>query len=636
MSPNIPSQFFYGGDYNPEQWSRDVWLEDMRLMKLAGVNLVTLGVFSWANLETSDGVYQFDWLDELFELLHVNGIGIDLATATASPPAWLSADHPEMLPVNYSGTRLSFGGRQGYCISSPIYKKKSGELARKLAERYGKHPALKMWHVNNEYGCHNPICYCEISALAWRDWLQRRYGDLDSLNQAWGTNFWSQRYHAWSEIFPPSETPIGTYPNPSMTLDYRRFSNEQILDLYKNERDIIRSLDSAHPITTNFMSMKNTAVVDYWQWAAEVDFVSTDHYLLSHDPRNYIDLAYEADLTRGFAGGKPWLLMEHSTSAVNWQETNVAKANGEMLANSMSHVARGSNGAMFFQWRQSVSGSEKFHSAMVPHTGEKSRVWGNVLELGSKLQELSALASTETEQAEVAIIYDYQSFWALSQRNLPSTAIDYPELAHDWYRALWDLGIRVDFVKPGSSALELSKYKAVLAPMLYLLDDDSEQSLIDYSTAGGSLIVSYFTGISNQVDTVKLGGYGGKLVRDHLGVFVDEFAPIRSGEKVLLSNGMTGTEWSQFASAEGAEVEASFVGGIADGSLAIAKSARGFNWYLGTRLTSESNLKFFTEISDVLALTRRGGNEVEVIRRGGVEFRIDHRVNQVIWQTYDQ
>jgi beta-galactosidase len=310
MTLALPSQLFYGGDYNPEQWSREVWLEDMRLMREAGVNLVTLGVFSWANIETSDGVYEFGWLDEIINLLHENGIGVDLATATASPPAWLTISHPEVLPVNYHGTRLSHGGRQGYCISSPIYKAKSGQLARKLAERYASHPAIKMWHVNNEYGCHNPICYCDVSALAWRVWLQKKYQNLDELNLAWGTNFWSQRYHRWEEILPPRETPVGTYPNPSMVLDYRRFSNDEILDLYLNERDEIRALDAVHPITTNFMSMKHTNVLDYWQWAGEVDFVATDHYLMADDRRNYVDLAFQADLTRGFAGGKPWLLMD--------------------------------------------------------------------------------------------------------------------------------------------------------------------------------------------------------------------------------------------------------------------------------------------------------------------------------------
>lgn len=633
MPPAMPSQLFYGGDYNPEQWSKDVWLEDMRLMREAGVNLVTLGVFSWATIEVADGVFEFGWLDEIIELLHENGIGVDLATATASPPAWLTIANAEVLPVNYSGTRLSHGGRQGYCISSPIYKAKTGQLAAKLAERYGKHPAIKMWHVNNEYGCHNPICYCDVSASAWRVWLQRKYSDLDALNKAWGTNFWSQRYHQWAEILPPRETPMGTYPNPTMVLDYRRFSNDEILSLYVNERDAIRAIDSSHPITTNFMSMKHTSVLDYWQWASEVDFVATDHYLIAEDERNFIDLAFQADLTRGFAGGKPWLLMEHSTSAVNWQDRNLPKARGEMLANSLSHVARGSNGAMFFQWRQSISGSEKFHSAMVPHTGEQSRVWKNVKELGGKLGELTELASAETEAAEVAMIFDYQSWWALSQRNLPSTSIDYPELAHDWYRALWDLGVRVDFVAPGSTAQQLAKYKMVLAPMLYLLDSKAEQELIHYSENGGYLVASYFTGISDEVDAVKLGGYGGKLVRDCLGVFVDEFAPVRVGESVHLSNGMSATEWSQFASVTSASLTASFVGGVADGSAAIAQSSGGT--YVGTRLDDDSNRKLFQGIVAVLGILIRGGGGVEVIRRGQLEIAIDHNTNSVSWSKND-
>jgi beta-galactosidase len=631
MTPAMPSQLFYGGDYNPEQWGREVWLEDMRLMREAGVNLVTLGVFSWTNIEIADGVFEFGWLDEIIDLLHQNGIGVDLATATASPPAWMTIANPEVLPVNYQGTRLSHGGRQGYCISSPIYKAKSGQLAARLAERYGNHPAIQMWHVNNEYGCHNPICYCDVSALAWREWLKERYVDLDALNHAWGTNFWSQRYHQWEEILPPRETPIGTYPNPTMVLDYRRFSNDEILELYKNERDAIRAVDSVHPITTNFMSMKHTSVLDYWQWASEVDFVATDHYLMADDPKNYIDLAFQADLTRGFAGGKPWLLMEHSTSAVNWQDRNIPKAQGEMLANSISHVARGSNGAMFFQWRQSISGSEKFHSAMVPHTGERSRVWQSVKELGAKLHELKVLAGTETEAAQVAMIFDYQSWWALSQRNLPSTSISYPELAHDWYRAFWELGVRVDFVAPGSSAAALSNYKVVLAPMLYLLNTDDEQALIDYSTAGGSLVVSYFTGISSEVDAVKLGGYGGSLVREHLGVFVDEFAPVRLGETVKLSNGMFGSEWSQFATTSSAFELATYVEGVASGSTAIARSASGRDWYIGTRLDDASNQQLFASLAADLQLEQNGGNGVEVIKRGGLELSIDHKTNQVSW-----
>lgn len=629
MSLEIPAQLFYGGDYNPEQWSRDVWHEDMRLMREAGVNLVTLGVFSWATLETSEGNYEFGWLDEIFELLHKNGIGVDLATATASPPAWLTKNHPVILPETSSGVRLSHGGRQGYCVSSPIYRRKAAQLATELAKRYGTHPALKMWHINNEYGCHNPLCFCEISADAFRVWLKNKYKELDSLNLAWGTNFWSQRYHQWDQINPPRQTPDGTFPNPTMMLDYRRFSSDQILDLYLAEKEAIRAIDSVHPITTNFMSMKHSMNIDYWRWASEVDFVATDHYLNAEDPENYIDLAFQADLTRGFAGGKPWLLMEHSTSAVNWQERNLAKADGEMIANSLSHVARGSNGAMFFQWRASVSGSEKFHSAMVPHAGENSRIFKNVKDLGIKLNQLSKIASEETHKAEVAMVFDYQSWWALSQRNLPSTSINYPQLAHDWYRALWALGIRVDFVSPDVSPLVLAGYRAVLMPMTYLLSVQQEQKFSEYADQGGSLVVSYFTGISNENDTVKLGGYGGSLILDTLGVLVEEFAPVAQTDEVLLSNGFVGTEWAEFATVVSASVEASFASGVSSGSVAIAKASNGRSWYVGTRLNRKSASQLFDRIASDLNLNREGGAGIEVIRRGGLKFVIDHNSKTV-------
>lgn len=629
MSPRLPNELFFGGDYNPEQWPREVWLEDVRLMREAGVNLVTLGVFSWANLEHSDGNYHFEWLDDIFELLHANGIGVDLATATASPPAWLTIAHPEILPVNQCGVRLSHGGRQGYCVSSPIYKTKAVALATKLAERYGKHPALKMWHINNEYGCHNPHCYCDVSALAFRTWLQTKYDSLEALNEAWGTNFWSQKYHRWEEILPPRQTPDGTYPNPTQMLDFRRFSSDQILDLYLSERDAIRALDVVHPITTNFMSLRHAMNTDLWRWAREVDFVSTDHYLNAEDPENYIDLAFHADLTRGFAGGKQWLLMEHSTSAVNWQEHNLAKANGELLCNALSHVARGSNGAMFFQWRQSTRGSEKFHSAMVPHAGEASRIFKAVKELGSTLKELSSLSEAITNQAKVAMVYDYQSWWALSQRNLPTTDIDYPAIAHDWYRALWKLGVQVDFVGPDVSPLTLAQYHAVLMPMTYLLSDAQERKFIEYAGQGGTLIASYFTGISNESDEVKLGGYGGALVRESLGLLVEEFSPLANGKTISLSNGFTGTQWSEFATAIDSQVLATYADGIAAGGVAVAQKHN--SYYIGTRLDDRSLSQLFTQILHKLEISTSSSDATEKIGRGGLVFEIDNTSKQVKW-----
>jgi beta-galactosidase len=623
----LPSSktLYYGGDYNPEQWSREVWEQDVVLMNQANVNLVTLGVFSWANIEVADGDYRFDWLDEIIELLHSHNISVDLATATASPPAWLTRKYPEMLPVTNSGVRLSHGGRQGYCPSSPIYMEKSVALAEQLAKRYSNHPALLMWHVNNEYGCHNPHCFCEISAEAFITWLKNKYQSLDALNKAWGTNFWSQRYHDWQEISPPRQTPAGTYPNPGQSLDFHRFSDDQILDLYKAERDAIRKIDSKHPITTNFMSMKGNRFIDYWKWAKEVDFVSTDHYLNAEEPKNYIDLAFNADLTRGFANGDPWLLMEHSTSAVNWQNLNKAKSDGEMIRNSMSHVARGSSGAMFFQWRASVAGSEKFHSAMVPHAGTETRIFRDVVDLGARIKDLAELGHEKTKQASVAMIYDYQSYWALSQRNLPSDEIVYPQLAHDWYRALWTLGVQVDFVSPLAPLEKFLEYELILAPMLYLIPEELEQKLIDYAKTK-SLVVSYMSGISDSSDTVKLGGYGGDLIRETLGVFVSEFSPLNPKEPTRLSNGFSATSWSELSSATTSTVVAEFTQGPAKGSLAIAKqeSFSRPSWYLASRLEDDSLIQFFTTSLAELGIETEQSDGVERVVRGKHEFYINH------------
>jgi beta-galactosidase len=624
---------YYGGDYNPEQWDESVWLEDVALMREAGVNLVTLGVFSWANIEIADGVYEFGWLDRIIELLHANGIGIDLATATASPPAWLLKQHPEMASVTQEGIRLSHGGRQNYCISSPVYKAKSTALAAKLADRYGSHPAVKAWHVNNEYGCHNPMCFCETSADAWRAWLEAKYGTLDRLNFAWGTHFWSQRYHAWDEVNPPRQTPMGTSPNPTMMLDFHRFGNHQILELYKSERDAIRASGAKQPITTNFMSMKHFRFLNYFEWANEVDFVSTDHYLISADPLSHVEMAFEADITRGFAKGKPWLLMEHSTSAVNWQDVNYAKTDGQLFRNSIGHIARGSNGAMFFQWRASIAGSEKFHSALVPHAGTNTRTWRTVVELGQKVKQLEAVSGKETKPAQIAIVFDHHSWWALSQRNLPSTDIDYPDLVHEWYAALYELGARVDFIPAGFSKEKLDEYEVVLLPMTYLLSEADEDALIAYAKNGGSLVTSYFTGISDENDHVKLGGYGGRLVRDAYGVFVEEFAPQSADAEITLDNGLVASHWQQWATSTDAESVTRFTGGPAEGFVAMAKKwiGRKPSWYVGTRLRPESNVAFFGSVLRELGIETAGGNGVEVVQRGDLTFVIDHNQNIVEW-----
>src|SRR5215208_2067648 len=347
MPPRLADgRLSYGGDYNPEQWAEEVWAEDLRLMQEARVNLVSVGIFSWSLLQPGPDRFDFGWLDRVLDGLHAAGVRADLATATASPPPWFSHQHPESLPITADGTRLWPGGRQAYCPSSPAYRAAVAALVEAIATRYAEHPSLALWHVNNEYGCHVAHCHCETSAAAFRVWLERRYGDLDALNAAWATTFWSQRYDDWAEIGPPRTAP--TFANPTQQLDWWRFSSDELRECYRNELAILRRITPAVPVTTNFMT-PSFKPVDYFGWAGEIDLISTDHYLRPAEGDTALDLALSGDLTRGLAGGEPWLLMEHSTSAVNWQARNLAKRPGEMRRNSLAHVARGSDGAMFFQ-----------------------------------------------------------------------------------------------------------------------------------------------------------------------------------------------------------------------------------------------------------------------------------------------
>jgi beta-galactosidase len=577
LSPLLTG-LLYGGDYNPEQWSDDVRRADVELMREAGVNLVTVGVFAWAWLEPEPGRYTFGWLDEVLDLLHGKGIRVDLATATAAPPPWFSHAYPGSLPVDRDGRRLWYGSRQSFCASSPEYRRAALALVEQLAARYRDHPALAMWHIHNEYGCHNLTCYCDVSAEAFRAWLRVRYGEVAGLNDAWGTAFWSQRYEHWSEVLPPRATTA--IPNPAQLLDFRRFSSDALLSLCVAERDVLRRWSPDTPATTNFMAGMFDGL-DYWRWARELDFVSNDNYLFGAAPDPHIDLSLSADLTRSLGGGRPWLLMEHSTSAVNWQPRNLAKAPGQLLRNSLTHVARGSDGALFFQWRASRSGAEKWHSAMLPHAGTDTRVWREVVGLGAALGRLAPVAGS-TVDSEVAVLLDYESGWAAEGPGQPSADMRAVEEIRRWYGALWRTGYTADFAHPSA---DLSRYRAVLVPALYLVSDADAANLRSYVDSGGTILVGPYSGIVDECDRVRLGGYPGAFA-ELLGVRVEEFYPLLPDETVKLSGGGAGQVWRELGRAAGATVLESYVDGPVAGAPAVTRN--GSAWYVGTRLDEPS------------------------------------------------
>ncbi len=576
-----PAGLCYGGDYNPEQWPREVWVEDIALMKEAGINLVSVGIFSWVLLEPREGEYDFEWLDHLMDLLHEAGISVDLGTPTAAPPAWFWKKYPQALPVTREGVTLGNGSRGMASPSSPDYRRAATNITEQLASRYAAHPALVLWHVHNEYGAPVSESYDDASVAAFRSWLRARYGSLEALNQAWGTLFWGQKYGDWDEIDAPRVS--ASVSNQAQRLDFRRFTSDALLQCFIAERDVIRRYTPHLPVTTNFMAT-NCLSADYWAWSKEVDIVANDHYLVAQRTDNHVLLAMDADLTRSLAGNRPWMLMEHSTGAVNWQGRNIAKRPGELARNSMSHLARGADAVMFFQFRASRFGAEKFHSAMLPHAGTGTRIWREVLDLGDDLKKLSPVKGS-TVTSRIAILWDVESFWAQDLEWRPSSDLDHRERIESFYSVLWSRGAGVDFAHPEA---DLSGYDLVLAPALYLVGEKAAANLRGYVHGGGHLVVSYFSGIVDANDTVPEGASPGGL-RDVLGLEIHEFLPLRHEETITLSNGAAGTVWAEEIHPAGATVLSRYLDGPAASGPAITRNefGSGAAWYVSTKLDGD-------------------------------------------------
>ena len=615
-------RIWYGGDYNPDQWPEEVWDDDVRLMKKAGVNLVSVGIFSWAKIETSEGVYDFDWLDRIIDKLGEAGIAVDLASATASPPMWLTQAHPEVLWKDYRGDVCQPGARQHWRPTSPVFREYALKLCRAMAEHYKGNPYVVAWHVSNEYGCHNRFDYSEDAEHAFQQWCEERYGTIDVVNDAWGTAFWAQRMNDFSEIVPPRFIGDGNFMNPGKLLDFKRFSSDALKAFYIAERDTLAEITPDLPLTTNFMVSASGSVLDYDDWGDEVDFVSNDHYFIPGEA-HLDELAFSASLVDGIARKDPWFLMEHSTSAVNWREINYRKEPGQLVRDSLAHVAMGADAVCYFQWRQSKAGAEKFHSAMVPHAGEDSAVFRDVCELGADLNKLSdeGILGSRLAKSRVAVVFDYESEWATEHTATPTQHVHHVDEPLAWFRALADQGVTADVV-PVRGAWD--GYEMVVLPSVYLLSEETTRRVRDYVVGGGRLVVTYYTGISDEKDHVWLGGYPGSI-RDVVGGRVEEFMPMGNAftgvpDHLDLSNGAVAHDIADVIGSvdESATVLATFKDdpwtGM-DGVPAIVANTfgEGRSVYVGARLGRDGIALSLPEILDSLGMAEAGGNDGRVL-----------------------
>lgn len=607
------ARLLHGADYNYEQWLEypEILDADFAAMKLAGCTTMTVGIFSWSRYEPRDGEFDFSWMDRLLDRLHENGLTAILATPSGSKPAWLSQAYPESCMIDVHGHRQNHGLRHNHCRSSPIYRQKVAIIDRQLAQRYAGHPALALWHVSNEYGASR--CYCPHCLSAFHGWLKQRYGSLDALNHAWWTDFWSHRFSDWSQIFPNDTSLNG------MMLDWARFTSDQTIDFFLAEKAVLREFSPDIPITTNFMTPD--VGLDYYRLARHLDVVSWDNYPNWHAEGDDVAVADKTAFLHDFfrsCKGAPFLLMESTPSCTNWQGVSPLKRPGMHQLASLQAVAHGSDSVLYFQWRQSRGGEEKFHGAVLSHQGStQTRTFTDVIQMGNLLDKLPQLAGASIK-ADVAVIYDFESGWALDLAQLPRSqdkAYQAECLAH--HRALRRLGIQVDVID--SFERDFSGYKMLVAPMLYLLRPGVAQSLTTFVQGGGILVTGYLTGLVDESDLCFLGGAPGPL-SEVMGLQVEETdaVPTARGQSVQVDfMAKPGQSWPASHYADhlqlaGAQVMARYELDFLAGQAAITRNqfGQGQAWYLGTRLNGDFLKEFYREICSGLSVARAFGRDL--------------------------
>lgn len=597
-------KILYGGDYNPEQWPEEIWEEDMRMLKLAHIDIVTLNVFNWAMLQPDENTYDFSKLDKIMKLVRENGLKVYMATSTGAHPAWMARKYPDVLRTLNNGVRRKYGRRHNSCPNSPSYRKYAAALVEKIAERYADYDNIVAWHVSNEYG---GICYCDNCEKKFREWLKRKYGTIEELNRVWNLSFWSHTMYDWEDVVSPSliseefESDGIRTTFQGISLDYARFNSDSMLECFNMEKEILRKYTPNIPVTTNFMGMFKP--LDYRKWSKSLDFAGWDNYPEYDDEP--AEIAMRHDLMRGLKQGKPFALMEQTPSVNNWHAICKLKRPGVMRLWSYQAVAHGADTVMFFQMRRSLGACEKFHGAVIDHVGhENTRVFREIAEMGDELEnKIADLTLGSRIDSKIAIVFDWDNWWASEYSAGPSRFINYCKEIKQYYKALYSMNHAVDLV---SVEDDLSKYKLVIAPLLYMCKEGYDEKIRAYVKQGGTFLTTYFSGYVDEHDLVVTGGYPGKL-RDVLGIWVEEIdaVPEEEGNSFIYK----GKHYPAVIACdlmhlEGAEALCRYESDFYAGMPVVTKNSngKGQTYYVGTRSSEEFYKSFLKDICEELEI----------------------------------
>ena len=651
INPQYP-HMLHGGDYNPDQWihTPEIWDEDMRLMELAGCNAMSVGIFSWAALEPEEGRYTFGWLDTIMDkLAHHNACAV-LATPSGSKPPWLSAAYPEVCRMHADGIRDPHKVRHNHCRTSPVYREKCVAINTELARRYKDHPALLVWHASNEYN--GGDCFCPHCLSAFHQWLRDRYhGNLDELNRAWWTGFWSHTFSDWDQILPVDSSIHG------LMLDWKRFLTHQTIDFYKTEIGPLREHTPDIPVTTNFMGLSPT--LNYWEFAQEVDVISWDAYPRWHDTVDDIEIAAQTalihDINRSMKAGKPFMLMESVPSTPTRQDVRKRKRPGMNLLSCLQAVAHGSDTVQYFQWRKGRGGVEKFHGAVVDHVGhENTRVFRDVADVGAALKKLDPIVGA-TVRPDVALILDWENRWAMESAIGLGENVKYEDTCHAHYRPFWDMGAPVDVI---DETCDISTYRLLVAPMLYMLRPGFPERITAFVRNGGTLVTTYWSGIVDENDLCYLGGFPGGGLRDVLGIWDEELDVLQpfdrnailpqSGNQLGLMGSYEATELCSLIHTESAQILATYEKDFYAGRPALTVNAYGNGraYYMASRNDTRFLHDFYTalaadlNIRRALAVDLPDGITAQLRTNGDTEFVFllnfnpDARDIDLAWETF--